>query len=301
TAVEAGAVMVQGTVNGIGERCGNANLCSLLPALILKMGRHTRVRDLSELNSLSAFVGEVANIVRDPRQPYVGRSAFAHKGGIHISAVNRDSRTYEHIDPSLVGNERRILVSELSGTSGILSKLREFGIEEERENGASLLKYLKTLESQGFQYEGADASFEILVRKFRNRYRPHFSIDGFRIFVDVSGSEVRSDASIKVIDPEGREEHTAADGNGPVNALDRALRKALESFYPRLREVRLVDYKVRVIDAKDATGAKVRVMIRSTDGESSWSTVGVSTNIIEASLMALIDSIEYALMGSEEP
>jgi 2-isopropylmalate synthase len=298
-AVEAGAVMVQGTINGIGERCGNANLCSIIPNLMLKMRQETGVRRLRELSAISSFVAEVANVVSDSKMPYVGRSAFAHKGGIHVSAISRDPRTYEHIDPLLVGNGRRILVSELSGTSSILAKAREFGIEEGKGQGREILDHLKRLESQGFQFEGADASFELLMRRFKGECPPHFSIDGFRVFVDVSGNDVRSDASIKVIDPNGQVEHTAADGNGPVNALDRALRKALERFYPPLGQVRLMDYKVRVIDAKDTTAAKVRVLIRSTDGQESWTTVGVSTNIIEASLMALVDGIEYALFRQE--
>jgi 2-isopropylmalate synthase len=295
-AMKSGAVMVQGTINGLGERCGNANLCSIIPDIMLKMDRELNIKNLGELTSLSSFVAEVANIMADLKLPFVGRSAFAHKGGVHVSAVSRDTRTYEHIDPELVGNRRRILVSELSGTSSILAKLKDLGIDEQKQNGRSILEYLKKLESEGFQFEGADASFELLVRRFKGEHSPHFTIDGFRIFVDVSGDSVNSDASIKVIDPTGRVEHTASDGNGPVNALDRALRKALERFYPVLRDVRLVDYKVRVIDAKDATAAKVRVLIRSTDGHDSWTTVGVSTNIIEASLMALIDGIEYILL-----
>lgn len=298
-AVRAGAVMVQGTINGIGERCGNANLCSVIPDLILKMGVQTGVKELRNLRSLSGFVSEMANIIHDPRMPYVGRSAFAHKGGVHVSAINRNPRTYEHIDPSLVGNSRRILISEQSGTSSILVKLREFGIDGTKGDGREILEHIKKLEFEGFQFEGADASFELLVRRLTGQWRPHFTIEGFRIFVDVSGEEVRSDATIKVIDPGGQVEHTAAEGNGPVNALDRAMRKALERFYPELRRIRLTDYKVRVIDARNATAAKVRVLIRSTDGNNNWTTVGVSSNIIEASLMALIDSVEYALLKAE--
>ncbi len=298
-AVEAGAVMVQGTINGIGERCGNANLSSIIPDLILKMGRKLNVREVKDVTPLSSFVAELANVAVESKMPFVGRSAFAHKGGVHVSAVERDTRTYEHVDPAAVGNTRRILISDLSGTSSIMAKLREYGIEGEKSVGRSILNQMKKLESEGFQFEGADASFELLIRKLRDQYSPHFTIDGFRIFVDVSGDNVRSDASVKVIDPNGGVEHTAADGNGPVNALDQALRKALERFYPALRDVRLMDYKVRVIDAKEATAAKVRVLVRSTDGRSSWTTVGVSTNIIEASLMALIDSIEFILLRTE--
>ena len=297
-AVAAGASMVQGTVNGLGERTGNANLCSIIPSLALKMGRPVTPQDLSLLTPLSNFVAETANVIADPKLPYVGRSAFAHKGGVHVSAMMRDPRTYEHIDPSLVGNQRRMLVSELAGTASIQAKIREFGIDTEKEDGQAILEHLKRLEAEGYQFEGADASFELLVRRLRNGIKPPFHLEGFRIFVDVSGKNVSSEASIKVLDSCGTMEHTAANGNGPVNALDRAVRKALERFYPELREVRLADYKVRVIDGKEATGAKVRVLIRSTDGKEAWTTVGVSTNIIEASLAALLDSMEYKLLKS---
>ncbi|MCU0861779.1 MAG: citramalate synthase [Methanomassiliicoccales archaeon] len=297
-AVEAGASMVQGTINGLGERCGNANLCSIIPALMLKMGRRTGVGDLSALASTANFVGEVANILPDQRLPYVGRSAFAHKGGVHVSAVLKDPRTYEHIVPESVGNARRILVSELSGTSNILAKAKELGIDEEKDKGRSILEKLKHMESKGYQFEAAEASFELLVRRLRGENFAPFKLEGFRIFVDVSGDAMRSEASVKVVDPNGVVEHTASDGNGPVNALDKALRKALERFYPQIKHIRLIDYKVRVIDAKEATGATVRVLIRSTDGVMTWTTVGVSENIIEASLMALIDSMEYKLLKS---
>jgi 2-isopropylmalate synthase len=260
------------------------------------MGRELSIRDLSHLTSLSTFVSETANVAADPRLPYVGRSAFAHKGGVHVSAVMKDATTYEHIRPEVVGNERRVLVSELAGTASILAKMREFGIDPDKGSGRLVLDRLKEMESEGYQFEGAEASFELLVRRLQDGIRPPFRLEGFRIFVDVAGSNVSSEASIKVIDSTGAMEHTAADGNGPVNALDRAVRKALERFYPELRQVRLADYKVRVIDSKDATGAKVRVLIRSTDGERSWTTVGVSTNVIEASLAALLDSMEYKLM-----
>lgn len=296
TAVEHGATMVQGTINGLGERCGNANLCSIAPALMLKMGRKISVPDLSHLTQLSTFVSETANVLADPKLPYVGRSAFAHKGGVHVNAIMKDERTYEHIDPSLVGNQRRVLVSELAGTASIIAKMKEFGIDTEKASGREILDRLKHMESEGYQFEGADASFELLVRRLNEGIRPPFRLEGFRIFVDVTGNNVSSEASIKVVDSTGTVEHTAANGNGPVNALDRAVRKALERFYPELRQVRLADYKVRVIDSKDATGAKVRVLIRSTDGVSSWTTVGVSTNVIEASLIALLDSMEYKLM-----
>jgi 2-isopropylmalate synthase len=295
-AVEAGAVMVQGTINGLGERCGNANLCSIIPALTLKMGRKTNVMDITGLTALSGFVGEVANILPDQRAPYVGKSAFAHKGGMHVSAVMKEPRTYEHIEPALVGNSRRVLISELSGTSSIVAKAKELGIDEGMDKGRSILDQLKHLEARGFQFEAAEASFELLLRRLKGENHQPFKLEGFRIFVDVSGDTMRSEASVKVVDPSGVVEHTASDGNGPVNALDKALRKALERFYPELQHVRLIDYKVRVIDARAATEATVRVLMRSTDGAMTWTTVGVSSNIIEASLMALIDSLEYKLL-----
>jgi 2-isopropylmalate synthase len=295
-AVQAGVAMVQGTINGLGERCGNANLCSVIPNLILKAKVRTNVTKLSSLTSLSSFVGEMANISPDPRLPYVGRSAFAHKGGMHVSAILKESRTYEHVDPTLVGNERRILISELSGTSSILAKAKELGIETEKDGGRSILEKMKEQEAEGFQFEAAEASLELFIRRLKNQQTAPFRVEGFRLFMDVSTRNTISEASIRVVDSDGTVEHTAADGNGPVNALDRALRKALQRFYPVLTEVRLIDYKVRVIDGKDATAAKVRVLIRSTDGKHSWTTIGVSGNIIEASLMALLDSIEYKLM-----
>jgi len=296
-ALEAGATMVQGTVNGIGERCGNANLCSIIPTLALKMRREISIKDLNKLVSISTFIGEIANVLPDPRLPYVGTSAFAHKGGVHVGAVMRDPRTYEHVDPGTVGNSRRILVSELTGVSGILAKAKELGIEEAEEKGRIVLERLKAMESEGFQFEGAEASFDLLVRRLKGEAEPHFRLEGFRVLVDVSGDSMRSEAIVKVVDPQGEVEHTASEGNGPVNALDRALRKALMKFFPNIRDVRLVDYKVRVIDTRSATSARVRVLIKSTDGSKSWTTVGVSTNIIEASLMALLDSIEYKLLN----
>jgi 2-isopropylmalate synthase len=254
------------------------------------------VKDMTRLTALSSFIFEIANITPDPHLPFVGRSAFAHKAGIHVSAVMRDSRTYEHLTPELVGNQRRILVSELAGNSSILAKAKELGVEVGQ--GKDILDSLKKLEAEGFQFEAAEASLELLIRRLRGEWAPPFRLEGFRVFADVTGVNMISEASVRVYDENGVLEHTAADGNGPVNALDRAVRKALERFYPVLREVRLVDYKVRVIDSKDATASKVRVSIRSTDGKDTWNTIGVSGNIIEASLMALLDSIEYKLMRS---
>lgn len=295
-AVRAGATMVQGTINGLGERCGNANLCSIIPNVVLKMGRPSNIPDVSKLTRLSHFVGEIANIDPDPKLPFVGRSAFAHKAGVHVSAVLKDSRTYEHMDPELVGNERRILISELAGTSSLLAKSKQLGIDTKKADGKEVLGKVKQLESEGFHFEAAEASLELLIRKLRGENTQPFKLEGFRLFMDVGGPSTISEASIRVVDLNGNVEHTAADGNGPVNALDKALRKALSKFYPVLSEIRLIDYKVRVIDGKEGTAANVRVLIRSTDGKTSWTTVGVSGNIIEASLMALMDSVEYKLM-----
>ena len=299
-AIQAGATMVQGTINGLGERCGNANLCSIIPNLVLKMGYNLPLIDLSKLTSLSLFIGEMANVRHQGNLPYVGERAFAHKAGIHVSAMSRDTRTYEHITPDSVGNRRRILISDLAGTSSILEKLKEFGIDAGKESGRGILNRIKLLESKGYQFDGAEASFELLVRRFRDNIEPPFEVSGFRLFIDsIANGQVTSEASVKVIDRFGNMEHTASDGEGPVNALDKALRKALSCFYPILNNVRLTDYKVRVLDEKSATAAKVRVLIRSTDGKDSWTTVGVSENIIEASLIALVDSMEYILLKEE--
>ncbi len=299
SAVEAGCTMVQGTVNGIGERCGNANLCTIIPDLVLKCGKDVGPTDLSGLTPLSKFVGEVANMVPDAGMPYVGDRAFAHKGGMHVSALTKDPRTYEHIDPSTVGNSRRVLVSDMSGRATISEKLRELGLTTGGDS-PEITRMIKDLESQGYDFEGADASFELLVMRLRGDLARRFDVEGFRIFIDSSDGGMDSEASVKIRNALGQLEHTAADGNGPVNAMDNALRKALESLFPGLRNIRLTDYKVRVLDEKSATAARVRVLIRSTDGTRSWTTVGVSDNVIEASLIALSDSIEYALMKQEE-
>lgn len=299
-AVQAGASMVQGTINGLGERCGNANLCSIIPNLVLKMGYNLPLIDLSKLTSLSLFVGEMANVRPHGNLPYVGERAFAHKAGVHVSAMSRDTRTYEHTPPETVGNRRRILISDLAGTSSILEKVKEYGIDAGKESGRDILNKIKLLESEGYQFDGAEASFELLVRRFRDNIKPPFGVSGFRLFIDSIGDgQIISEASVKVVDRFGNMEHTAADGEGPVNALDKALRKALACFYPVLNNVRLTDYKVRVLDEKAATAAKVRVLIRSTDGKQSWTTVGVSENIIEASLLALVDSMEYILLKEQ--
>ena len=299
-AVRAGAVHVQGTVNGIGERCGNANLISVIPNLQLKLGYAcVPPASLCRLGELARFVSELANMSPNEYQPFVGKNAFAHKGGIHVSAVMAHAPTYEHIPPELVGNERRVVVSDLSGRANVLYKAEEMGLDlsKDRPEVRHILSQLKQLEHAGFQFEGAEASFELLVRRTMGQHRPTFTLKGLRVMVEKGPTgEAVAEASIRV-SVDGQEEHTAAEGNGPVHALDRALRKALERFYPDIRRVRLVDYKVRVLNADAATAAKVRVLIQSTDGVRTWGTVGVSENVVEASWQALVDSLEYVLLS----
>ena len=298
--VEGGAVQVQGTINGFGERCGNANLCSVIPNLQLKMGyRCVSPHQLTQLPQLSRLVYELANIEPNKRQAYVGVSAFAHKGGLHVAAVRKNSETYEHIDPELIGNIQRVLVSDLSGRSNLIYKAKEFGLDVESTDPAlrTILDEVKQLEHSGFQYEGAEASFELLMRKALNGTVRHFRLIGFRV-IDEKRKEDEpplSEATIMVEGPDGQVAHTAAQGNGPVNALDRALRKALTQFYPQLESVELHDYKVRVLGAGAGTSATVRVLIESGDKTDRWGTVGVSHNVIEASWQALVDSMEFKL------
>jgi 2-isopropylmalate synthase len=303
-AVEAGATHVQGTINGYGERCGNANLVSIIPNLILKMGRSSIPMDrLKELRAVARFVDELANLQHDKHQPFVGDSAFAHKGGVHVSAVRRNPLTYEHIDPLLVGNEQRILVSDLSGRGNVLSKACELGLELNEGSGAAaeVLQKMKRLESEGYLYEGAEASFEILVKKSTGKHRKYFELLGFRVIDEKRADEHEPFAEATIMVRVGDVvEHTAALGNGPVNALDAALRKALEKFYPAIRTVRLVDFKVRVLNSGGGTGSRVRVLIESSDGAETWGTVGVSENIIQASWEGLVDSLEYKLLRDEE-
>ncbi|MGI6677732.1 MAG: citramalate synthase [Dehalobacterium sp.] len=297
-AVQSGAEMVQGTINGLGERCGNANLCSIIPNLELKMGIPCLPeRRLGLLTETAHYVSELANVVHLSQQPFVGMSAFAHKAGIHVSAVAKNPSTYEHMDPQLVGNKRRVLVSELSGVSNLKYKAQELNIELPMETPESrkIIKHIKDLEHKGFQYEGAEASLELLLRKALNQYQDYFQLESLKVIMEKrEDTDITSEAMIKL--KVGTETvHTAAEGNGPVNALDNALRKALEEFYPEIKNIHLSDYKVRVLDEKDATGATVRVLIETMDMESSWNTVGVHENIIEASWQALTDSITYAL------
>jgi 2-isopropylmalate synthase len=298
-AVGEGAEQVQGTFNGYGERCGNANLVSVIPSLVLKMGLACIPEDnLKELRSVARFVAELANRKPWDAQPYVGDSAFAHKGGMHVSAVLKHPETYEHVSPEAVGNHRRVLVSELSGKSNILWKAREYGIDLDRETPDSrrILDRLKALEDQGFQFEGAEASFELLMERALGHHQPYFDLEAYRVIVEEQNTaqEPVAEATVRVR-VRGALEHTAASGNGPVDALDHALRKALEEFYPSLKNLRLLDYKVRILDESKGTGAKTRVLVTSGDGDETWGTVGVADNIIEASWQALVDSIEYKL------
>ncbi len=302
-AVESGASHVQGTINGLGERCGNANLCSVIPNLQIKLGMSCLAAEqLSRLRDVSRFVNEIANLRHFKRQPFVGDSAFAHKAGIHVSAVSKRPETYEHIKPDLVGNSRRVLISDLAGRSNILRKAEEFGIHLDPDSPQvqDIVTTLKNLENEGFQFEAAEASFELLMKKSLGLHKRFFDLVGFRIIVEKrkEGEAPISEATI-MVKVGGHIEHTAATGNGPVNAIDNALRKALDKFYPELKNVKLHDYKVRVLTAGRGTSAKVRVLIESGDETKRWGTVGVSENIIEASYQALVDSIEYKLLKEE--
>ncbi|MCB9206738.1 MAG: citramalate synthase [Ignavibacteriales bacterium] len=297
-AVKAGAVHVQGTINGVGERCGNANLCSIIPNLNLKLGYKFNDKvDVSQTTYISHFVSELMNIEPNSRAPFVGISSFAHKGGIHVSSVLKDSRMYEHINPSLVGNLQRVVVSDLSGQSNIRYKAKEFGIElpEGTEFSKNFVSYLKSMEYDGYQFDGAEGTFELLLRSELKEYKPFFKVTYAKINVLKDENELDYSEAVVKVEVNGEVEHTAADGNGPVNALDSAIRKALTRFFPVIKQIKLVDYKVRVLGDKNGTMAKVRVLIESSDGENTWSTVGVSENIIEASMMALTDALNYKL------
>ena len=298
-AVRAGATHVQGTINGYGERTGNANLCAIVPNLVLKMGRACGVGDhLHRLTELSHYVDEIANVTPNRRLPFTGLSAFAHKGGIHVHAVARHPSTYEHIDPALVGNERHVLISELGGRSNVLEKAQQLGLDLDKNSPAvrQVVATIKELENHGFQFEDAEASFELLIRRAQPDYRPPFELLDFVVLSEKRGAaDILAEATVK-LRVQGEIVHTAAEGNGPVNALDQAMRKALLPVYPRLADVTLTDYKVRVLETDTGTGAAVRTWIQTTgpDG-SSWHTVGSSTNVIQASWFALADGLEYAL------
>ena len=297
-AVQEGSQMVQGTINGYGERCGNANLCSLIPNLQLKLGyRCLQDSQLAQVTAASRFVSEVVNLAPDEHAAFVGRSAFAHKGGIHVSAVERNPLTYEHVEPSQVGNTRRIVISEQSGLSNVLAKARSFGIELDKHNPAArqILQRLKDLESEGYQFEAAEASFDLLMRSALGKRQQWFEIKGSQVHCDLAGHSSNSLATVKVT-VNGEDILEAAEGNGPVAALDAALRKALVNFYPQIAQFELSDYKVRILDEHSGTEAKTRVLIESRNGQQRWTTVGVSTNILEASYQAVVEGLEYGLL-----
>lgn len=298
-AVVGGAQLVQGTVNGYGERCGNANLLSVIPDLLLKMNKECLPPEkLVMLTEVSHYVSEIANITPDGHQPYAGQSAFTHKAGLHVAAIGKDSTTYEHIDPATVGNYQRVVVSELAGRSAIVQKALEMGIDitDTPEKAQDILGRVKELEHGGFQFEAADGSLDILLRKSLGSFRPFFELESFRVIMEKrAGGDVATEATIK-LKALGKRVIETAEGNGPVNALDSALRAAIGRSYPALQDIELIDYRVRVLNQKKGTGAVVRVLIESTDGEKSWGTVGVSENIIEASWQALVDSVNYGLV-----
>ncbi len=303
-AVSCGAVHVQGTINGFGERCGNADLCTIIPSLKLKMAHDCLGENkLETLRSASRYIYELANLTPNKHQPYVGNSAFAHKGGVHVSAIQRHPETYEHIRPEQVGNRTRVLVSDLSGRSNILAKAEECGIELDSKDPVTLeiLEDIKEMENQGFQFEGAEASFELLMLKAMGKLKHYFSVPAFRVIDTLreSDAEPVSEATVKV-KVGGKVEHTAADGNGPVNALDSALRKALVSFYPQIADVKLLDYKVRVLPSSQGTDSVIRVLVESGDNDSRWGTVGVSSNVIDASYQALADALTYKLYRDDQ-
>lgn len=298
-AVRHGAAQVQGTINGYGERCGNADLCAIIPNLELKMNCAClpagRLRKLTEV---SRYISEVANMPHHSNHPFVGHGAFAHKAGIHVSAILKNSQTYEHIDPEAVGNYRRVLVSELSGTSNLMYKAKELNLDVNQYDAETrrIINQIKELENEGFQFEGAEASLELLLRKAFGQYKDYFALQNLRIIIEKREDNLITSEAVIKLAVDGQTVHTAAEGDGPVNALDNALRKALAVHYPAIDEMRLADYKVRVLDGKDGTAAKVRVLIESATQKDNWNTVGVSENIIEASWQAMVDAMNYLLL-----
>jgi 2-isopropylmalate synthase len=300
-AVDAGAVQVQGTINGFGERCGNVDLISVIANLALKKGRELLLPGgVEHLTELSRFVYEILNMNFRPHQPFVGKSAFAHKGGMHVSGIARNTAAYEHIEPESVGNERRVLVSELSGRSNLMAMTQRHKIPNDSKLMETILSQVVALEHAGYQFEAADGSFDLLVRKCQGSFRPHFERLSYHVNVETNAQgEIRTEATVKIrIGDEVR--HEVAEGDGPVNALDAAMRKALNGRFPALQKLHLVDYKVRVINSEAGTAAGVRVVIESQDESDVWGTVGVSENVIEASWIALVDSFEYCLYKHEE-
>ena len=295
--VQAGATLVQGTMNGYGERVGNANLITILPNLLLKMGRTAACAPhLGELRDLSLFFDELANLRPDPKAPFVGQSAFAHKGGLHANAAQKVARSYEHIDPALVGNHTRVLVSDMAGRTSLAVKARELGLEldEKRPEMKGLIEELKEREFRGYEYEAANASFKLLVAKWIGQKQAFFEVEGYRVIIERHAGQLWAEATVK-IKIQGETVHTVAESNGPVGALDRALRLALDRYFPQLREMSLRDYKVRILDSSQGAAARTRVLIESGDGKSIWVTVGVSDNIIDASWEALQEAVEYKL------
>ena len=300
-AVKAGARHVQGTFNGLGERTGNANLCSIIPNLTFKMGFETiPADDIQKLTETSRFIFEVANLNPVLGMPYVGESAFAHKAGLHVNALRKNKKTYEHIEPEMVGNQRKFLISELSGASNVLAKLEKVNLANDKKLARKILNMVQDLENEGYQFEAAEASFELLVKKAMGTYWSPFELEKYHVNVERNKHGERTTEATVKLSVDGKTEHIVSEGDGPVNALDGALRKSLEGFYPNLKEMHLIDYKVRVVNAKAATAARVRVIIESRDKDSVWGTVGVSENIIDASWKALRESIEYKLLKDAE-
>jgi 2-isopropylmalate synthase len=303
TAIHNGAVMVHGTINGYGERCGNADLTTIIPILCLKMERECiSAENLKKLKKLSRYVSETANLVPLNSRPFVGKSAFAHKGGIHVSAIMKTPRAYEHMDPKQVGNKRRVLVSDLSGKSNVEYKAKELGVELGKNgfDSRKIASEIKQLEQEGYQFDTADGSFKILLEKFTDQFKPLFELESFRVTIEKDKDQPCSAHATIKISVGDKKEITAGEGYGPVSALDNALRKALDKFYPDLDTMRLVDFKVRVIDGTRGTAAKVRVLIESRDQNQIWSTIGVSEDIIEASWQALADSFQFKLGNQEK-
>jgi len=308
TAVEAGCNHIQGTINGIGERCGNADLCAIIPSIELKLEDKCLPKGkLKEVTEVSRYISEVCNLKQRSDQPYVGTSAFAHKAGVHVNAVMKKPESYEHVVPEKVGNKRRFIISELAGKSSIINKAKELNIDLDKDTPKTreILNMLQNMEHEGYHFEAGEASFELLMKRLMKKYKPFFDLEAFRVINEkrinpkTSKPELFSEAAIKMR-VKGVLEHTASEGDGPVNALDNALRKALEGFYPSLKKMHLTDFKVRVLDQKAGTEAKVRVLIQSQDEESIWSTVGVSEDVIEASWQALVDSFEYKLLKDKK-
>jgi 2-isopropylmalate synthase len=299
--VQAGATLVQGTINGCGERCGNANLVSILPALQLKMGYEVIPPDrLPLLTETAHFLDELCNVSPDPDQPYVGRNAFAHKGGMHVAGVQADARTFEHVDPAQVGNSREVLISELSGKGSVLTRAEHAGIDLDDQAARRAVDHLKEREHRGYQYEAADASFDLMLRRESGDYEPLFRLESFKVLTEKrEGGGVETEATVKIW-VNGRRYLRTAEGNGPVNALDRALRDAITEMHPHLADIELTNYKVRILDEAHGTGAVTRVLLDSSDGRETWGSIGVSENIIEASWEALVDSLEYAFQPSHD-